>query len=158
MSQPITLVQRVFLSAVSAPEVVERAIVDLGLAIGECARILAVDMELDVAVTAQETSYGQLGLSYEPEVAPNPMTDDDTIAMIRSRFQSGNATYESLQTSVHRFFNFRGLNMVTANKMSIVCSTVGATDAPAFNCSVAVFYEKFKPSTQDLNELIAYRR
>jgi len=157
----LTLFQRVFLSAVSAPTVVKNALIDLGLGVGEIARILGIEIQMDTAVTADNLSYGQASVIVDPEATTSGvhLGQNKDIAYIRQRVQSGNATYEVVRTSTHRYFDYTGMNVLVIENMKFLASTSSGTgDAPAFNATVMVFFEKYKPTAQELNELILYRR
>ncbi|MBA7714514.1 hypothetical protein ES703_123539 [subsurface metagenome] len=154
---PLTLVQRTLLSAVSAPAVVERAEIDLGLGIGEAARITGVDIDMDIAMTASATEYGDCSVRFNPEGVSNPAEADDAFVYLRSRKQAG-AT-PTINTSMHQYWPLEHQNLIAVKNLRITCATAALVgDAPAFNASVCVYYEKFVPNAQQLNELILYRR
>jgi len=155
--EPLTLVQRTLLSAVSAPAVVERAEVDLGLGIGEAARIVGVDMDMDIAQSESATEYGDCSVRFNPEATYNPADADDCFAYLRNRSQSG--TTPTIRTSRHHYWDFTNQNLIAVKNLRITCATAALVgDAPAFNASVCIYYEKFTPNAQQLNEMILYRR
>jgi len=154
---PLTQIQRTLLGAVSAPEVVNRAEVDLGLGIGEAARILAVDFDMDVALATTDTTYGDVSVRFNPEGVSNPAEADDAFAYRRTRRE---VDADGLMlTSIHQYFDFSALELIAVKNLRITCATSALVgDAPAYNCTVCIYYEKFTPSAQQLNELILYRR
>ncbi|MBA7707530.1 hypothetical protein ES703_116404 [subsurface metagenome] len=163
MGQPITLVKRGWMSAASPAgfnETLMAEEVDLGLSLAEAARILFVDLQGDVAPIAQDTGYLDVLVSFDPgdkDVAF--LVDDNHFCGLRTRTQSGNATIEVIQTSVHRQFNFSGEQLITVRNLAMICRTIGMTgDAPAYNLFYVIHYEKYTPSAGELNQLIAWRR
>jgi len=154
---PLTLVQRTLLTSISGPTVLERAEVDLGLGIGEAARIVAVDIDMDIALALTDTTYGDCAVRFNPEGVSNPAEADDCFAYRRQRNETD--AEGTLKTSMHQFFDFVHLNLIAVKNLRVQCQTSALVgEPPAFNASICVYYEKFVPNAQQLNELILYRR
>ncbi|MBA7708666.1 hypothetical protein ES703_117569 [subsurface metagenome] len=161
MGHEITHNKTTFLSAVSAPAVVESSEIDLGLSIGILARILGIHLHIDTAPIAEGIAYGEVSIRLDPEAttANISLGLDDIIAFLRQRVQCNNATIDVVETGIQFNWDFTNMNMLVARNLAMICSTSAEPgDAPAFNAFSFVRYELYKPTAQELNEIIAYRR
>lgn len=136
--------------------------IDLGLALNEASRILGVYLEGDVPSPASDaiSHYLELLVSFDPEDTDvNSFLDDEHFCGLRSRVE-GATTQTDIQTAVHQYFNFVGMNLVTVRNLAFIARSaqVGGADAPAINARCVVYYEKYTPGTNELNQLIAWRR
>ena len=155
----LTLVKRTFLNAVSAAAVHVYKEIDMGLALGEALRILGVDLTIDIAPETAKIAYGEAYVSLDPDDTTPMLGDDDVLCVLRNRIQAGAGAIEFHQTTLREFWDFTNMKIVTCRNILFSCATsMSAGDAPAFNSSLAIFYERYKPTAQELNELILYRR
>ncbi|MBA7590064.1 hypothetical protein ES708_32166 [subsurface metagenome] len=135
--------------AAGATESIE---VDLGLGIDEAARIMAVEIALrsDPAVFA-----GQLTgvYSFDPEDTVIDLADDEQFIMSHMSPNFAGAAYGLVPSWVD-YFDFSGLNLITARNLRFLVSSVITVGVGVGR----VFYEKYKPTITDLTQLIAQRR
>jgi hypothetical protein len=99
-------------------------------------------------------------MSFDPEdTGVNFFEDDEHFCGIRERVE-GATTQTDIQTTVRQFFTFYGENLITCRNLACISRSaqVGGADAPAQNVRYVVHYERYTPSTNDLNQLIAWRR
>lgn len=161
MVQNVTLIKRGEMSSASDPDpILMSEVIDLGLQLNEAAKILGVDIMADVAVTLGDTSYLDVAISFDPDdTLPGDFKDDEHFAVFRLRVEGDATTKTAIQTNFWRFLNFIGMNLVTARNLSMIVrsqSLVGAS--AAYNLRYIIYYERYIPSPNDLNQLIAWRR
>ncbi|MBA7587390.1 hypothetical protein ES708_29419 [subsurface metagenome] len=148
----ITYVKSNELEAASMiPESVE---VDLGLAIDEAARILGIELSVMPSGTPQAgDNRGEAVVSFDPEDTAIDYSDDEQFAILISNVSFVGAT-AAAQSSQNIWLDYTGLNLITSRNLRFI--VMGAVTAAKGKCRV--FYEKYKPSVSDLNQLIAQRR
>ncbi|MBA7551979.1 hypothetical protein ES705_44530 [subsurface metagenome] len=126
--------------------------VDLGLGVDEAARILGV---MVTALSATPTGAGSINVAYsfDPEdAAPAPDDDEqffDMYVSVLLTTQGGRMESDTV------FADFSGMNLITTRNLSFCAKAVGVAGGIA---NGKVYYEKYKPSVTDLNQLIARRR
>jgi len=149
--QPVTLVKEddfVLGAAIIAREI------DLGLAIGEAARILGVHIS---AAVDHDQTLGEdikIAVSFDPEDAHWQNDDDEQfIHWLLSKSAVG-TSYGSIESD-SQFFDFTNMMMVTARNLSEIVSPATATTAVI---SIQVYYEKYVPTDRQLVGLVSRRR
>ncbi len=126
--------------------------VDLGLGVDEAARILGV---LVSGLPATPTGAGAVEIvySFDPEDAvPDPDDDEQffhTIISVLLTTQGGRKESETI------FADFSGMNLITTRNLAFIAKATGVAGALVKG---KIYYERYKPSVTDLNQLIARRR
>ena len=134
----------------------EQVVVDLGLGINEAAKIVGVLLSLDAwCLTPGSTNTADVAYSFDPEDLVPAGDDDEQFAHLRMRADLVGVTVGAARTSQSEFLDFTGMTLVTARNLSLMLAAAVADEA---NCFCKVYYEKYKPSAQELIQLIAQRR
>lgn len=129
-------------------------IVDLGLSINELARILGVYLEVEIQTAViSATARCELEYSFDPEDTTVVTTDDEHFARCLVRAAGGTQGGSNKQSEV-LYKEFHDQNMLTSRNLSII----GRSDIANTNVAGKVFFEKFVPTANELNQLIARRR
>ncbi|MBA7709148.1 hypothetical protein ES703_118060 [subsurface metagenome] len=150
-----TLVKSDLLSIGAAAD--GETVLDLGLAIGEVARILGVFLSVEPGCATAASGAGTVGLSFDPEDTGATLDaaywkDDDVFAKVHQYIMQqadGGAAHEFGQ-----FFDFTGMNLITARNIAYCGKSVTNT----LLSHVVLYYEKKKPTPNDMNAIIGYRR
>ncbi|MBA7586994.1 hypothetical protein ES708_29002 [subsurface metagenome] len=131
-------------------------VVDLGLGLDEAARILGVQFDISMVGVYLPTLNvrAQAAYSFDPEDLDFRGTDDEQFASCEVAISAGQTSTGAVKQSEHAFHDYTGMNVVTTRNLALVCTATG------LNASVSgkVYYERYKPSASDLNQLIAARR
>ncbi len=141
-----------------------KAEIDLGLAIGEACRILAVYMNVKLGAEFTDAGFVQciLGLSFDPnEVAGPGSTDSEIFAVLDNSIIVQSGTAEAFgQRVVQRYYDFGSLYLITTRNVGIIGQAESEVtgDTPEVTAQARVYYERFTPGVNDLNRLIATRR
>jgi len=151
---PITLVKSDAISAAAGAS--GNVEVDLGLGIDEAARIVGIELDVRFHTTlvAATDGYAMGAYSFDPEDTTIAETDDEQFAEVTIQIMSIAATTGAANGSFNVFKDFSHMNLITTRNLALVGY------AFAYDCSIVgkVYYEKYKPTSQDLVELIAHRR
>ncbi|MBA7545808.1 hypothetical protein ES705_38186 [subsurface metagenome] len=130
----------------------DAVVVDLGLGVDEAARILGVEVSALAASPAGAASINA-AYSFDPEdLVPAPNDDEQFFDMYVSLLLT---TTGGRQDSDTVFADFSGMNLITTRNLAFVATAVGVAGGIA---NGKVYYERYKPSVNDLNQLIARRR
>ncbi|MBA7586123.1 hypothetical protein ES708_28119 [subsurface metagenome] len=121
--------------------------INLGLSINEAARILGVELG---AIAASATATAKVDLSFDPEDTAIDGADDEHFACVeRNAFgTSVDSTWAFL------YFDFTRMNLITTRNLALILETLVAGGTG----KAKIYFEKYIPSAQDLNQLIAARR
>ncbi|MBA7552042.1 hypothetical protein ES705_44594 [subsurface metagenome] len=130
--------------------------VDLGLGIGEAARILGVEFCVNMTsiVIVDIVATGIAAYSFDPEDVAINADDDEQFATCicgASMILAGTGAHKQSEVT---YFDFSGMNLVTTRNLAFILQSLFAL----WSCAAKVYYEKYKPSVNDLNQLIATRR
>jgi len=156
---PVTLIRTGKVSSVGNAVASDALELDLGLAIGEIARIVGVYLQADIGAILGSQAYSCITVSFDPEDTVADLEDNEHFASLRHRRYTTDPDSGSIETSIRQFFDFSNLNLLTCRNLAFCGRTTPmAEHAPAFNAFCIIYYEKMAPSPQQLNELIAYRR
>lgn len=130
-------------------------IAELGLALGEVARILGVELSLYQDPDATVGNWLALGIDLDPDnVGFISHAEDSLIAVLYLSTNHVGTTYGSMD-AIHTYHDYSNLNILTARDVAI---HMYANDAPGGAGFSAVFYKKFKPTPVEMMQLIAARR
>ncbi|MBA7586763.1 hypothetical protein ES708_28768 [subsurface metagenome] len=130
--------------------------VKLGLGIDEAARILGVELIIRMAASPDAPSYfgfTDTALSFDPEDTEIRYGDDEQFAYLSTDAFVTN-TYKSFVSAREIYLDYSRLNVITSRDLAFMVrgsNTMG-------HGRYVIFYEKYKPSVNDLNQLIAQRR
>jgi len=131
-------------------------VIDLGLGIDEAARILGVVLNVaSVGIFAAGTSsvcYG--ALSFDPEDTTYAPSDDEQFVACVVMASAIAASTGAHKQSESIFVSFIGMNLVTTRNLALVGTATGLVGS----VETKVYYEKYKPSANELIQLIATRR
>lgn len=130
------------------------SVIDLGLSIDEAARILYIQSTIELGVLAAGKNSVGVWLSFDPEDTVTSAGDDEQfwhIGLAGSQLGAtgGAKITDSCDT------DYTHLNLITTRNLALIMSAPVLTSA---GCEVKIFYEKFRPSKDDLVGLIAHRR
>ncbi|MBA7591316.1 hypothetical protein ES708_33469 [subsurface metagenome] len=156
MAMGMTYVKSDSLSVVISDAVNPAAVeIDLGLGIDEAARILGVGISVSPGafVPGAGASRGEVAVSFDPEDTIQEPNSDEQFVYDVVCFNQFGAEYGA-KTSEAIFHNFAGMNLVTTRNLALIL--YGAVSN--MTAASRIYYEKFKPSVTDLNQLIATRR
>ncbi len=126
--------------------------IDLGLGIEEAAKIVGVELEV-VEDPATASGSCRCAISFDPEDAAFNGTDDEQFVSLVAAIDVVGAAYSTVQT-IGRFFDFSGLNLITTRNLALVATGVTS----AYVVYSKIYYEKYKPTANELVQLIATRR
>lgn len=129
-------------------------VIDLGLGIDEAARILGILGVVSISgdlKTAQ--ALGRLTYSFDPEDTL-PSGADDEHFFIMETATVGVGTAGGAKAAETVFADYSKMNLVTTRNLAMT----GEAYVSAARMAGRVYYEKFKPSAMELNQLIATRR
>ncbi len=131
-------------------------VVDLGLAIGEAAKIIGVLMAVAEETIVIPGSFVRVeaAYSFDPEDVLPAVNDDEQFAHIVVATSSPAAATGCQKQSEEVYLDFSGLSLVTTRNLSLSLLASGSGGAVIGK----VYYERYKPSANDLNMLIATRR
>jgi len=133
-----------------------KVVVDLGLAIGEAARIVGVSLSISGATIPTAPLYFWLQgvYSFDPEDCEVENSDDEQFAHIGVSAGIITASVGMTDHCANVYFDYSHLSLVTTRNLALICAANG------LNAIVVgkVYYERYKPSVTDLNMLIATRR
>jgi len=136
---------------------------DLGLAIGEACQILAVYINIKQGLEFNHAGFQQciLGCSFDPNEASGPSSvDSEIFAVLDSSYAQETGTAEAaIQRVVQRLYDFSALKLITTRNIGIIgqCEGDFAT-LQEVTAQVRVYFERYTPTVNDLNRLIATRR
>ncbi len=135
-------------------------VADLGLGIDEAARILGVEIGIEMlaVLVAGAYLYGRASYSFDPEDTEYSATDDEQFASCVLSISAIAASTSAVKQSEHVFFNFIGMNLVTTRNLALVATSGGVPAGVALAVEGKVYYEKYKPAATELVQLIATRR
>jgi hypothetical protein len=129
----------------------EHIVVDLGVAIDEVVRILGVQLCVDnEAPFAIATAIASL--SFDPEDVAVALDDDEQFVHVRQ--VSAFTTEGGQKMSENLVADYSNMNLLTTRNLAFVASAVGAQAIAVSH----VYYERYKPTKDDLVMLIAQRR
>jgi len=128
--------------------------IELGIGTDEAARILGVFLNVGTsgALILNTWAEGSASVSFDPEDLTIQVTDDEHFALLEVFHFV--ITTGGAKISDSQFFDFSKMNLITTRNLALC---VGATGSPAVGIC-RIYYEKFKPTTNELNMLIAQRR
>ena len=154
MAKEITYVKSDIVAPTSGTSVA--AVVDLGLAIGEAARILGVLIVAEIAAIFVAGSLGIIDAvySFDPEDTAVVPTDDEQFAFCGAAIGAIAASTGATKQSEVLFHDFSGMNVITTRNIALIAKATG------MDCIVygKVYYEKYRPAATELVQLIATRR
>ena len=126
-------------------------VVDLGVAIDEVVRILGVQLCVDnEAPFAIATAIASL--SFDPEDVAVALDDDEQF--IHVRCVHGFTTQGGMKMSENLVADYSNMNLLTTRNLAFLASAVGGQAIAVSH----VYYERYKPTKDDLVMLIAQRR
>jgi len=130
--------------------------VELGIGTDEAARILGVELAVMMTVTMAAALWNEVtaAYSFDPEDLVVAVADDEQFAMVHLSTSAIAASTGAMKQSEVVFMSFVGMNLLTTRNLALVLGVTGS----AGNVTARVFYEKFKPTVNELNMLIAQRR
>ncbi len=130
--------------------------VELGLGIDEAARIIGVGMQVyvDSVFIPDNVPAGFACYSFDPEDTQPSGDDDEQFAATMVACSAPAASTGAQKQSEVTFFDFSGMNLVTTRNLSFILSALLGSCA----AQGKVYFERFKPSKDDLVQLIATRR
>ena len=148
----ITLVKADYLSLAGIGT--QKKLVDLGLAIDEMARILAIHVSVQESADQTVGAEGQIAYCWDPE-EETIVVDEDKYFTTTAFSSAHVGTAYGGNTMISEWFDFTGLQMVTTRDLSLI----GASSTPiVWKAWCHVYYEKLKPTQLELVQLIAARR
>lgn len=130
--------------------------VDLGLGIGEAARILAVDINVySKLITSGEIHRTHGGYSFDLDDADLDvlMANDDVFALVSAG--AAFITDGGANTGQSRMLDFTQMNLITTRNVKMLVQHCG-TGSIGY-CDAAIYYEKFTPTTNEMVELLSRR-
>lgn len=147
----VTLIKREALEATIGLTVAKEIDFDLGL--DEAIRILRVDalVMLNPGVTI---AWAEAQLSLDPEDDDMSWDADDRFAYMYAKHSISGDNWAMGEFGARQSFDYSQINLITCRNLGMILEASGATHA----YRVTIFYERFKPSAQDLNQLILHRR
>jgi hypothetical protein len=150
----MTYVKSDTISAVAATTAARE--VDLGLGIDEAARIVGAEFCVNMIskVIADIVATGIAAYSFDPEDVAIAANDDEqfvTCVCGASMILAGTGAHKQSEVT---FFNFSGMNLVTTRNLAIIIQSLFAE----WSVDAKVYYEKYRPTKDDLMQLIATRR
>ena len=129
-------------------------VIDLGLGIEEAARILGVAITL-VATGAPGAGASRFdaAISFDPEDVALDADDDEQFVHDAFGFIEVVAAGSSITgyTFIH---DFSHMNLITTRDLALI----GTSTVAPFEAKTKVFYEKYKPTSNELVQLISTRR
>lgn len=130
--------------------------VDLGLGIDEAARILGIELAVDVSAvfTANLLCTVEAAYSFDPEDTVVSATDDEQFAYVKVTTSAILASTGAQKQSEVIFLDFSRVNLVTTRNLALLLLATGLAGVAIGK----VYYEKFKPTDRELVTLIAQRR
>lgn len=140
--------------------------IDLGLGMDQVARILAVHMGLLSGIEPITANTGHHSLEGWVSLNPEQVQwynnrDEQFVSMLLSLVNVATVTISEygVQRALNLNFDFLEMNLITSRNLSfgVRCRSDMATK-PEGECHLMVFWEKFKPSANELNQLISARR
>ncbi len=152
MKSQITYVKSDRLTITGAGE--DAVAIDLGLGIEEAARVLRIDLGLEISGAWGEGDLPQIEgvVSFDPEDLVVAHEDDEQFCYaIHGCFCL--TTGGHVRTANHSF-DYSGINLITTRNLALLAK--GTVANTAVVCRV--FYEKYVPAAADLIQLIATRR
>jgi len=131
-------------------------VVDLGLGIEEAARILGVLLNVAcIGIFAAGTSLACYGAySFDPEDTSYSPTDDEQFAACLMITSAIAASTGAKKQSESIYLDYSGLNLVTTRNLALVGTASGLLGS----VEGKIYYEKYRPSANELVQLIATRR
>ncbi|MBA7551171.1 hypothetical protein ES705_43707 [subsurface metagenome] len=132
--------------------------VDLGIGMYEAARILGVSFNVSLSTMPSATQFCDIkaAYSFDPEDEHIVETDDEQFAHCEliDVFIFTQTEGIAVKSTQAYFLDFTRMNLVTTRNLAFLLNAKGTTGS----CVGRVYYERFKPSANDLNQLIAWRR
>ncbi len=144
--------------------VIMSTFIDLGLSLGEACRILGAYMQIKLGTEMISVGFCQciFGLSFDPaEVSGPSIADDEVFALLdNSIHQEATGAGGSMQRVVQRYYDLSNLNLITTRNVGLIATGESERIAitPEILCMAKIYYERYTPSANDLNMLIATRR
>ncbi len=131
-------------------------VVDLGLAIGEAAKIVGVALTVYGSTIPTAPLFGLIegGYSFDPEDEVVNRTDDEQFAYVAAAFGLLAASTGVADFKEEGFFDFTNMGLITTRNVALVMTAAGLNGIVVGK----VYYERYKPTVNDLNMLIAKRR
>jgi hypothetical protein len=121
--------------------------INLGLSINEAARILGAELGV---FAASVTATVKVDLSFDPEDTTIDGADDEHFACLER-----NAFGTSVDSSwAYLFLDFSRMNLITTRNLAFIVETLVAGGTGR----AKIYFEKYTPGAQELNQLIAARR
>jgi len=130
--------------------------IELGIGTDEAARILGVYLSVmgTTILTAGTWNEVSGALSFDPEDLVIAHADDEQFAEVHVSTSSIAASTSAAKQSEVIFKSFVGMNLLTTRNLALILGTTGITGSVISK----IYYEKFKPTVNELNMLIAQRR
>ncbi|MBA7712348.1 hypothetical protein ES703_121322 [subsurface metagenome] len=144
--------------------VIIKGFIDLGLAIGEACKILSAYMQIKLGTEMITVGFCQciFGLSFDPQEVSGPsIADNEVFALLdNSIHQEATGAGGSMQRVVQRYYDFTTLNLITTRNIGLIATAESERIAvtPEVLIMAKVYYERYTPTANDLNMLIATRR
>ena len=129
-------------------------VIDLGLAIDEMARILAVHFSIQEAGDETVGAEYQAALSWDPEDTSLTIDQDRFFVTLAGSSAHVGTAYGG-NTMISQWFDFTNLMMATTRNLALLFSTSTVCVVKLWS---HVYYEKFKPTQMELVQYIAQRR
>jgi hypothetical protein len=127
--------------------------VELSLALDEAARIMGVSLSVEFTGAALPISLGAAAYSFDPEDTVIAPEDDEQFALVGLAELLTGAT-GGQKRSEFAFLDFSGMNLITSRDLALLLHVVGT----AMAVHGRVFYERYRPTKDELVQLIAQRR
>lgn len=163
----ITYWKRAFLSEVAglASPTQLHDIIDLGIPFEMVARILRVDTWIVSGIEHVVNNDGYHAINGWVSIDPDVVqwfedSDDFIVDYTLNTYQHGSVgDVSGAQRAISRSFDFSALKVITSRNVAFGarCRSDMGTK-PESEWQVAIFYELFRPTANDLNQIIAARR
>ena len=149
-SKQATLVKNQALS--TAVNTTSSVVIDLGLAIGEAARILGIQGSISLSALTSADNESAVWISFDPDDTISASSDDEQFYHLGDGTQY--LTSGGCPAILNDWVDYTNMNLITTRNLAMIVTSSGA----AGSSEVKIFYEKFVPTANDLNALIAHRR
>ncbi|MBA7710878.1 hypothetical protein ES703_119826 [subsurface metagenome] len=136
--------------------------IDLGLSIGEAVRILGVYMMIKLGLEFNFAGFHQVhfGLSFDPDQSTPAIADDAIFARLDHSIAQETGTAEAaVIRGIQKLYDFERMNLITTRNIGMVAEAeCDFTTTQEVQIMAMIYYERFVPTPNDLNMLIATRR